>query len=72
MIYLGRTLINNFFFPKIGSLNINNNRMFEKKTLKKSPKSQKQEQKEIKEDDRTNKQRLPINFLVQQRNNSNT
>lgn len=46
--------------------------MFEKKTLKKSPKSQKQEQKEIKEDDRTNKQRLPINFLVQQRNNSNT
>ena len=40
--------------------------------MKKFPKSQKQEKKEIKEDDRTNKQRLPINFLVQQRNNSNT
>ena len=46
--------------------------MFEKKNVEKSPKSQKQEQKEIKEDDRTNKQRVPINFLVQQRNNSNS
>ena len=51
------------YFLKRGGLNIKSYRMFEK-TLKKSPKSQKQEQKEARQGDTIKKKRYPINLLV--------
>ena len=53
-------------FLKKGNLNINNYRMFEKKTLKKSSKSQKEEHKVTKpgNKDKISKQRHPVSLLV--------
>ena len=55
------------FSQKKGNLNINNYRIFEKKPLKKSSKSQKEEHKETKQgnEDKISTQRHPISLLVQ-------
>ena len=52
-------------FSQKGNSNIDSYRMFEKKTLKKSLKSLKEEHKETKQDDEIRKLKHSINLLVQ-------